>query len=742
MNRKKNIIKNTTKYANFVISVFIIILLNAIGIGLFKNLRLDLTKSGSFSLSKTSKNVVANLADPLNIYVFFSKKLPSNYSHIEQYLDDLLSEYKLAGNKYFHYKFFDCTEENGSDKIKKNIEKANAFGIYPTQIQKLEKSEVAITNKYMGIVIQNGDMIERITDLKSTAGLEYRITNMIEKMNNKVSYLLALKDRISIKLYLSPVLLKIAAIQGIEGLDNIQDKIEGTIEELNKKYYEKLNFMVSDIAKDPAAEKEIEKYDLQKLSWNSFKDHSSGKTFLEGEGTAAIVFEFDNESRILELLDIYSIQNPFTGEVQTQCQLISTDNLEERLSSVIDSLININKKIAYLSDHGTFSVSSNQYSQEGGGQGAEFSKLISSNYSINQVTIDSIDNSIPSLIIAGAEEEFTDWDLYKIDQYIMNGGSLIVFQSGLKMKNLSRQPHNRNVITLPNKNNLDKLLSHYGISIKNNYLYDKNCYRDANTGRDHYEYPTIYGNTINKKIKTLKNISKFLMVQTSPISIDDEKIKSMDLKATALFSSSNAAWLSKENANMNQPPALPPEDEELKQYPLAYLLEGKFTSYFADKKIPDRPVRKEDENKEETKEKGESSFVLDQNISNTPEMLKKGKGSRIIVVGASYVIANEIMDIRLSQEFQNRLVVFNLIDLLNAREDWGVMRSKTEQRAPFKPIDEKAGFFEKFITAEGYKALEIFNWFFVPGFVAIAGVIVFLMRKRRREKIQSMFNGK
>ena len=75
----------------FIIAV---VLLNLVAARCF--FRLDLTEPKSYSLSSASREVVHNLEEPMSVKVFFTKNLPAPYSNVEQYLTDLLSEYKTA----------------------------------------------------------------------------------------------------------------------------------------------------------------------------------------------------------------------------------------------------------------------------------------------------------------------------------------------------------------------------------------------------------------------------------------------------------------------------------------------------------------------------------------------------------------------------------------------------------------------------------------------------------------------
>jgi hypothetical protein len=100
------------------------------------------------------------------------------------------------------------------------------------------------------------------------------------------------------------------------------------------------------------------------------------------------------------------------------------------------------------------------------------------------------------------------------------------------------------------------------------------------------------------------------MLKSSPVEINEEKIKAQGLKATRLFSSSDRAWEMSERINLNPMFIKPPTaDDEYKSMAMAYVLEGSFPSYFADKPIPEREEQDQsgDEKKEQEQQKTSSS---------------------------------------------------------------------------------------------------------------------------------------
>src|SRR5210317_536217 len=218
--------KKSAKYLKFIIYLVVIVLVNVAGITLF--FRMDLTQNKIYSISAASKKVVATLSEPLTINVFFTKDLPSPYNNTERYLHDLLAEYAIHADKFFNYRFFDVNPEEGeiTDETKENQKLASNFGIHPIQIQAIEKDEVTFQKAYMGLAMIHGDQIERIPTITDTDGLEYRLTMAMRKLNNKVSALLALEDKIHVDLYMSSSLMDVAPLMKLNDLQRLPQQLE------------------------------------------------------------------------------------------------------------------------------------------------------------------------------------------------------------------------------------------------------------------------------------------------------------------------------------------------------------------------------------------------------------------------------------------------------------------------------------------------------------------------------------
>ena len=249
------------KYVKFFIYLVAVVLVNLAGITLFQ--RFDLTAIGAYSLSEASRRAVATLSEPLTINVFFTKNLPAPYNSTERYLRDLLEEYAIYAGKYFNYRFYDVSPEEGDLKpgAETNQDLANNYGISPIQIQVIEKDEVKFQKAYMGLVILHGDLIERIPTITSVDRLEYQLTTAIMKLNNKVSALLRLQGKIRIALFLSSSLNKVAPIIGLDDLPDLPQRVGAIVDKLNPTLLNKLEYVRLDPSTDPdsdprAADKE------------------------------------------------------------------------------------------------------------------------------------------------------------------------------------------------------------------------------------------------------------------------------------------------------------------------------------------------------------------------------------------------------------------------------------------------------------------------------------------------------
>jgi ABC-type uncharacterized transport system involved in gliding motility auxiliary subunit len=725
------------KYYRFLIYLVVVILVNVAGLSLF--FRKDMTENGIYSLSQASREAVAELSEPLTIKVFFTRNLPAPHNTTERYLHDLLEEYSVHSNRYFNYHFYDVSAEEGDidEEAKANQQAARDYGIQPVQIQNIEQDEVKFQRAYMGMVFIHGDVVDKIPAITSTEGLEYTITSKIEKMNNKISALLGLDEPVNVILMYSPSLLEVAPHVRMDGLTGMPGRVEEIVGELGGKYYGKLSYSSIDPAVDSITVVRYQKYNLVTLRWQSIRDRSGNELVPPGQGAAAIVVEKGDKFRTIPLIQVFNV--PLFG---TQYQLADMEKLSEQIGEAIDDVIDINKKIGYLADHGTLSLRGSggmpgqmQAQQEGL---TNFNRMVSENYSISEVMLseEGIDDGIDCLIIAGPKEEFNDYELFQLDQFLMKGKSLAIFIDAFSEINVPQNQRNyqQGPVFVPVNTGLEKLLEHYGASVEQSYVLDNNCFeqqlpRMYGGGKQSiYFAPVIKDENINGELPFMNNIKALITIKASPVELLNDTVRLNRIKGDIVFSSSEESWTMSGQINLNPWAIQPPQNSaEMQSYPMALLLSGEFPSYFADQPIPEKPVPEEDtgggEELGEVTPSGESDLV-----SGEAAVIERGRPGKLFLVASSELLKNNIIDeggVSTSSTF-----TMNLIDHLNGRDTYAEMRGKSQR---FNPLRD---------TAPGMRTfVKTFNIIGLPIIVSAFGILVWARRSRRKRRIQMMFGG-
>ncbi len=725
-------------YFKFILYTAVIVLVNIVGLTLF--FRADLTQNKIYSLSDASKEAVATLSEPLSINVFFSRDLPAPHNNTERYLRDLMVEYAASAGKLFNYTFYNVSSEEGdlTNQADNNREIAKNFGIQPVQIRVMENDEVKFKNAYMGLVIVHGDLIERIAAITATDGLEYQLTTAIQKLNNKVSALLRQKDKIGVTMYLSSSLNPIAPLIGLDQLPQLAPGIQKVIGNLNAKNLDIFDFKHMDVQTPKELEVLAKKYDLMAMSWPAIPD----KNIAAGQGAAGIVMEYKGDVSTLPLIS--SVELPIIG---TTYQMADPKALEDELIRIMEKMIGINKDIGYLSDHGSPILGQDRMAMMQGrpGNGLQvFNQLLSSRYGIKPIALkeSSIPDGLNCLVIAKPTQPFSDYELFQIDQALMKGTNIAFFADAfneiMPQGGMGMPPQ-----YTPLDTGLEKLLAHYGVSMKPAYVLDKEAYKHQlppNQGGGEqtiYFAPMLKEGSINNAPKFMNNIKGLVAMQISPLTLEQENINSDQVTATRLLTSSDQAWLMEGMINLNPMFITPPiAPEELSTYDLAYILEGRFTSYFAGKAIPEKELgEKEMETPMETgpnkskisKNKEMEAGAKALGLVAQNRIIESSKPTKIFVLGCSQMLQDNMLDP--GGRSTNSTFLLNVIDHLNGEDNIAAMRSKQQT---LNPLTDITPFFRTIIKTVNIAVL--------PILVVLFGLGVLILRNARKKKISKMFN--
>ena len=744
------------RYQQFVLVLILMVLVILISQQI--SFRFDLSQHKMYSISPVSKKMVKNLVLPLRVKVFFSKNLPAPYNNLEQHVKDLLEEYYFSANKNFSYQFYDCTldKEDSSAKIKANIKEAGDYNIYPVQRQFIEKDEVKFTRVYMGLVIQHGDIIERIDDLGQMQALEYKLTRMIQKMSRKISVLQSLEKEIEVKLFLSSSLQEVAPYINVKGLETLADEIKKVVDKSNKKNYGRLKFSHLDSTADNSVDAQAKKYNLSPLQWQG----DANRGIKADEGYITLIIDNDEKYEELNLLKTVSV--PFFG---TSYALESIEGMDEKINNLVDNVLNLNESIAYLNEKGAPSTEvafNNPYmpqpNQQREGELSHFNMLLSKTYNFEPIAFEELDpTKYKTLIIVAPKERFTPWELFQIDQFLLAGRSVVVFYEKYTVSSMDRsQLVYGQAPFIAITTGLETLLNHHGVNMKNSILLDKSSYQQivppsqGGGSQQIYFIAKLLGNQINPKFKPFRNINELYLNRLSTLNtLSEEELQKKNLKATALLKSSSESWTLDGSVIQFTPATMSPpaatSDTKLQSYPLAYLIEGNFDSYYTS--VPEKDDEENQTNNDvinSTNAKAQVQAKVKKVNKIVDEVfLKKGKPGKLFVMAGVENLKNSMMDAHGESSPNplyrgNAIFLHNLIDYMNNRTDWAIMRSKVAVFNPLEPYDAKANIFMRILTNR--QLIKMFNMAILPLLALLVGLFIYYRRKNYRKILFIKFN--
>lgn len=139
--------------------------------------RIDLTQSKQYTLSKGSKEILADLADKVTFEVYFSDNITASYRPVRRDALDLLQEYVRYGKGQV-----ELVQKNPKDQDFDSS--ASQAGLPKVPFGERSSDKVEIAEGYLGFVIKYKDSSEIIQFVSSTNNLEYDITSKIYKLTS------------------------------------------------------------------------------------------------------------------------------------------------------------------------------------------------------------------------------------------------------------------------------------------------------------------------------------------------------------------------------------------------------------------------------------------------------------------------------------------------------------------------------------------------------------------------------
>ncbi len=313
----------------------------------------------------------------------------------------------------------------------------------------------------------------------------------------------------------------------------------------------------------------------------------------------------------------------------------------------------------------------------------------------------TIPRNLAALIII-SPQDFTDKQLYDLDQFVMNGGKLICLVDTVEFEEDALNAS----VKVPN---ITSLLEHYGINVHSDLVADLRSHSmgSFNTGFVSFTMPYPFFVKVTRKGLAQDNqiVSKLeSLVLPWASSVEANEAAAQGLEVAQLASTTPFAISQQAPFNLNPQQRLRPKKEDVEQLPLAVLVNGKFTSYFKDKPIPEEPTQPE--------------ATPPSPRPDEPQTITESSETQILVVGN----ARFTSDRHLFQFPSNLVFMQNAIDWMALGEDLIGIRAREVTDRPLRELSDAQKATVRYLDTLGASVLVI---------VFGLGCIVLKRRKRR-----------
>ncbi|MEA1925761.1 MAG: Gldg family protein [Patescibacteria group bacterium] len=138
--------------------------------------RIDLTEGKAFTLSHSTKKIVSQLDDIVDITFFASEKLPAQLQPVLREVNDVLRDYQTIGKgNIVVTRKNPSTDENA-------VQEAASLGVQEIRFNIVSQEEFQVKTGYLGLAVSYGGEHESMPFIENTSDLEYQLTSFIKKL--------------------------------------------------------------------------------------------------------------------------------------------------------------------------------------------------------------------------------------------------------------------------------------------------------------------------------------------------------------------------------------------------------------------------------------------------------------------------------------------------------------------------------------------------------------------------------
>lgn len=543
--------------------------------------RADMTQGNMYSISEATRGYLAQLREPLLIRGYFSKQTHPYLAPLVPQIRDLLEEYELAGKGKVKVEIVDPADDSKHEQ-----EAAERYNIKPEPFQVASKYQASIVNSYFDILVKYGDQHEtlgfrELIEYKTSGpddidvqlrNPEYDLTQAVKKVlyayQASGQLFSNIEQPVKFKGYISPN-------------DKLPDELvqaRKTLQDLLEEYKKQAGGKLEVEIVDPDAfggtlAKKLQNEHGLNPMWTGL---IGGKVFwfymmLEGNGMTVPVPLTENLTK-----------SGFEDGIKTALKRFSKGFM---------------KNIALHTPQRTLDIQGT-----GGESTPEFSWLRTMLEQEHAVFDADLKNGyVPEnadLLLIAAPQYLDQAQLFAIDQFLMQGGTVIIasspYEVGLK----------NSVAVFKQDSGLKDWLAHHGIEVQEKLVLDTQnspfpvpVQRQIGGGFtvqemhmvDYPYFVDIREGAEEAQDGVMTGVNQVTVTWPSPISIDNERNQSR--RVIPLLYSSEESWTSTDHQNVTPDFSKgpnggfeqgPPEGRQL----LAATVEGQFESFFKGKESP------------------------------------------------------------------------------------------------------------------------------------------------------------
>lgn len=624
-------------------------------------MRVDATQYQEYSLSDTTKEMLSNLQEPLLIRAYISEKTHPLLAPLAPRIQDLLTEYAIAGQGRVTAEVIDPTTD-----IEVEAEANQSYGIRPTPFQISGRYEASVINSYFDILVRYADqnvvlpfseLIEVNPNRDGTIdvqlrNLEYDLTRAVRKVvfgfQSVDAVLAAMNEPVHLTLVVTPDMLP-------ENLKEAPATIEAVAQEIADGSPGKFTFGVAnpdEAGSQITRQTLLENYGLQPYPVSFFSPDSYYlHMLLEMNGKLQAIYP--------------------SGELTNATVRTAIESALKRGSPGFLRVVGLWTPPAIP----TTNAFGQQ--QEPIATWQLLQQQLQAEYEVRPVDLTSgrTPDELDMLLLI-APQNMSDKERFAVDQYLMRGGAVVVAAGNY---NMAPDMFTGQLGLQPITGNLREMLLHYGVDVQESIVMDPQnqpfpvaVNRDAGNGLvvqeiqalDYPFFVDVRGDGMAQNNPMVSSLPAVTLNWASPIRLVEDG--SSGREATVLLQSSPEAW-STTDTNIQPDFDLYPDlgfapATERAVYPLAVSVQGTFSSFFSGKATPWE---------EEAQNPPQPAEGTAPEISEPPAGVVESSAdtARLIVVSSAEFVTDLVMD--LSRNLSPDLYLNNLLFVQNM-VDWSV----------------------------------------------------------------------